>query len=73
MALPKAVTVPGSDLARERTAYGVTRKALAERMGLHRNTLLNWENAPEVTVIDQRRYLLALRTLVEERTSGSVA
>ena len=59
-------TVPGPTLAAHRKAYGISRQALADRLGLHRNTLMAWENAHEVTVLRQRRYLAALRELVEQ-------
>lgn len=62
---PAPVKVPGADLAARRDAYGVTRIDLAAKMGLHRNTLRAWETAPEVDVLRQRRYLAALRELVD--------
>lgn len=58
--------VPGPRLAEQRRGYGVTRRALADRLGLHRNTLRAWETAHAVDVIRQRRYIAALRELVEE-------
>ena len=66
--------VPGSVLASERDVYGVTRRRLAEKMGLHRNTLRGWETDPEVDVIRQRRYRAALQAIVAETaTTESVA
>lgn len=59
------VTVHGSKLRQQREGYGVTRKALAEKLQHHRNTVLAWENDPEVDVRRQRLYLAALRELVE--------
>lgn len=57
--------VPGPKLAEQRRGYGVTRRALAEKLGLHRNTLAAWESAHAVDVIRQRRYIAALRELVD--------
>ena len=45
--------------------YGVTRAALAARLGLHRNTLRAWETAHAVDVLRQRRYVTALRELID--------
>lgn len=63
------VMVPGAVLAAERDTYGVTRIELARRLGLHRNTLRDWENAPEVDVIRQRRYRKALTEIAAEAVS----
>lgn len=63
------VKVPGSVLASERDTYGVTRTELARRLGLHRNTLRDWENSPEVDVIRQRRYRKALAEIATEAVS----
>jgi DNA-binding transcriptional regulator YiaG len=57
--------VPGPKLAEQRRGYGVTRQALAAQLGLHRNTVRAWETAHAVDVIRQRRYIAALRELVE--------
>jgi transcriptional regulator with XRE-family HTH domain len=69
---PDPVKVPGSRLAAQRDAYGIARTDLAARMGLHRNTLLAWEQR-DLTVLEQRRYLRALRELVEAAEGGSAA
>lgn len=66
MDIDSPATVPGSVLAAERVTYGVKRTRLAQKLGLHRNTLRDWEMADEVDVIRQRRYRSALRDLVEE-------
>ena len=68
MALEAPITVPGPRLATQRKGYGVTRADLAARLGVHRNTLLAWEQAPSLDVIRQRRYLTGLRELVDERS-----
>lgn len=74
MELDEAIKIPGSKLAAQRDAYGIERTALAARMGLHRNTLLAWEAEDRLlTVIEQRRYLRALRALVEEADGGTAA
>lgn len=65
MVLEPPATIPGPKLAEQRRGYGVTRKSLAEKLGLHRNTLRAWEMASEVDVIRQRRYFTALRELVD--------
>lgn len=57
--------IPGPKLAEQRRGYGVTRRALAGQLGLHRNTVRAWETAPSVDVLRQRRYLTALRALVD--------
>jgi DNA-binding transcriptional regulator YiaG len=57
--------IPGPRLAEQRRGYGVTRRALAERLGLHRNTLRAWETSEAVDVLRQRRYFAALRELVD--------
>ena len=71
MQIEEPATVPGPRLAEQRRGYGVTRRALAECLGLHRNTLRAWETAHSVDVLRQRRYIAALRTLVDE--PGGVA
>jgi DNA-binding transcriptional regulator YiaG len=65
MVIEAPATIPGPRLAEQRRGYGVTRRALAERMGLHRNTVRAWELSPEVDVLRQRRYFAALRELVD--------
>ena len=60
------VTIHGNRLRAQRKAYGITRQALADRLRHHRNTLMAWENDPEVDVRRQRLYLGALRELVDE-------
>lgn len=60
------VTIPGPTLAEQRRGYGVTRQALAERLGLHRNTLRAWETAHSVNVLRQRRYMAALQAIVAD-------
>ena len=65
MEIEAPLTVPGPKLAAQRRGYGVTRRALAARMGVHWNTLRIWEMAPEVDVLRQRRYFAALRELVD--------
>jgi len=42
--------------------------ALADQLGLHRNTLRAWETAHAVDVLRQRRYLAALQTIVDAAT-----
>lgn len=64
--IDEPTTIPGPRLAEQRRGYGVTRQALADRLGLHRNTLRAWETAHELDVLRQRRYVVALRELVEE-------
>jgi DNA-binding transcriptional regulator YiaG len=64
MVLEHPVTVPGARLRAQREGYGITRKALAERLRHHRNTIAAWEADPEVDVRRQRLYLAALRELV---------
>lgn len=58
-------TIPGRKLRKQREAYGVTRKDIAALLGLHRNTLLMWEQAPALDVRRQRLYLAALRELAD--------
>lgn len=65
MDIDTPVTIPGPKLAAQRRGYGITREALALRLGLHRNTLRAWETAAELDVLRQRRYLSALRELVD--------
>jgi hypothetical protein len=57
--------VPGATLASERDAFGIQRKVLAQHMRLHRNTLRNWEEAPEVDAIRAAKYRLALQELYQ--------
>jgi len=64
--IDEPATVPGPRLAEQRRGYGVTRAALAARLGLHRNTVRAWETAHAVDVLRQRRYATALRELVAE-------
>lgn len=63
--IDEPTTVPGPVLAAKRRGYGVTREALAAQLGLHRNTLRAWETAHSLDVIRQKRYVEALRTIVE--------
>ena len=65
MVIEQPVTIPGPKLAAQRRGYGITREALASKMGLHRNTLRAWETAAELDVIRQRKYIAALRELVD--------
>jgi DNA-binding transcriptional regulator YiaG len=65
MDIETPLTIPGPKLAAQRRGYGVTRESLAARLGLHRNTLRAWETAAELDVLRQRRYLSALRELVD--------
>jgi transcriptional regulator with XRE-family HTH domain len=67
--LESPATVPGPILAEQRRGYGITRRALAEKLGLHRNTLRAWETAHSVDVLRQRRYAAALRALIDESAS----
>lgn len=60
------ITIHGSKLRAQRKGYGITRKALAAKLQHHRNTILAWENDPEVDVRRQRLYLAALRELVDD-------
>lgn len=64
MVIEAPVTIHGSRLRAQREGYGVTRKALAAKLQHHRNTILAWENDPQVDVRRQRLYLAALRELV---------
>lgn len=67
MDIPEPAKVPGSTLAAERDAYGVTREDLAEKMGRHRNTLRAWEaDGSEVDAIRAAKYRKALHELVAE-------
>lgn len=66
MVLDAPLTIPGHRLRAQREGYGVTRQALAAKLQHHRNTLLAWEQDPEVDVRRQRLYLAALRELVGE-------
>jgi hypothetical protein len=63
------VKVPGAVLAAERDTYGVTRRRLADKLGLHRNTLRGWEQSAELDVLRQRRYRMALEAIVAETTA----
>ena len=63
--LEPPATVPGPRLAIQRRGYGVTRRALADSLGLHRTTLREWELTPELDVLRTRRYLAALRRIVD--------
>jgi DNA-binding XRE family transcriptional regulator len=69
MEIEAPATVPGPSLAELRRGYGVTRHDLALEIGLHRNTLRAWETAHSVDVLRQRRYMAALRAIVE-RSEG---
>ena len=69
--IDEPTTIPGPKLAEQRRGYGVTRRALAEQLGLHRNTLRAWETAHSVDVLRQRRYIAALRAVIDK--SGQVA
>lgn len=71
--IDEPATVPGPRLAEQRRGYGVTRRALADRLGLHRNTLRAWETAHELDVLRQRRYASALREIVDEQLRGDAA
>jgi transcriptional regulator with XRE-family HTH domain len=73
MDIEAPLTIPGSRLRAQREAYGVARTHLADRLGLHRNTLLGWERESALDVIRQRRYLAALRQLVEEQSPEDAA
>jgi DNA-binding transcriptional regulator YiaG len=64
--IEEPTTIPGPRLAELRMGYGVKRRALADRLGLHRNTLRAWETAHAVDVLRQRRYIAALREIVDE-------
>lgn len=55
----------------ERDLWGVSRVALAARMGVHRNTLAQWERHPALDVIRQRRYLAALDEIKRELQGGA--
>ena len=68
MEIETPATIPGPALAEQRRGYGVTRRALADQLGLHRNTLRAWETAHAVDVLRQRRYLAALQTIVDAAT-----
>lgn len=63
--LDDPAVIPGPRLAEQRRGYGVSRQALADHMGVHRNTLREWEKAHALDVLRQRRYVTALRELVE--------
>ena len=68
MVLDAPVTIPGAQLRRQREAYGITRQALAAALQHHRNTLMAWEQDPEVDVRRQRLYLAALRKLADAQS-----
>jgi DNA-binding transcriptional regulator YiaG len=70
MDIETPTTVPGPALADRRRGYGVTREALAAHLGLHRNTLRAWETAHSVDVLRQRRYMAALREIVDTVTGA---
>lgn len=59
------VTTPGSSLAEQRKAAGVTISQLAKAIGISRPTLYGWEAAPALGEIPTRRYLAALHELVD--------
>lgn len=65
MVIEAPITIPGRRLAAQRKGYGITRAALAAHLGLHRNTLLAWEQTDALDVLRQRKYLTALRELVD--------
>jgi transcriptional regulator with XRE-family HTH domain len=60
------VTTPGSTLAEQRKAAGVTISRLAKAAGVSRPTVYAWEADPELAEIPTRRYLDALHRLVNE-------
>jgi DNA-binding transcriptional regulator YiaG len=62
--------VPGPSLAEQRRTVGVSQKALADRMGVHRVTLNGWEKAAAIDPLRAARYNRALRELVTEHTEG---
>lgn len=72
MDIAEPAKVPGAILATERDTFGVSRKDLANKMRLHRNTLRDWERAPEVNVINASRYRKALHELVDEALAETV-
>lgn len=57
---------PGPALAGRRREMGVTQRDLAERIGIHRVTLVGWEGEAKVDPIRAARYERALRELVAE-------
>lgn len=66
MDIAPPVTVPGTDLAKKRKAYGVTAVALAAKLRHDRGTVKAWEEDPEVDVRRQRLYMAALNECVRE-------
>jgi hypothetical protein len=59
----------GMTLKLERTAARVQSKALADRMGRHRNTVVNIEGRAVVSDHLVAEYRRALASLVEERAA----
>lgn len=58
------MTTAGPSLTVEREAAGVTISQLAKAIGISRPTLYAWEADPELGEIQARRYVQALRGLV---------
>lgn len=59
-------TTPGTILAEQRKAAGVTISQLAKAVGISRPTLYAWEADSALGEIPARRYLDALHRLVNE-------
>lgn len=62
--LPQSVA--GPSLASRRERVGITQAALAQRLGVHRITLRQWERAAEVDPIRADKYERALRAILAE-------
>lgn len=56
----------GAELQEAREAAGLTQEQVAERMGLHRVTIANWEARARVANPKADRYLRAVRELATQ-------
>ena len=57
---------PGAELVALRKREGVSQKAVAEALGIHRTRLNAWESESEVDTIRAERYRRAVAQLVAE-------
>lgn len=71
MAIANPEKVPGSDLRAYRDLFGVKRTVLAKKVGHHRNTLSEWEAAPEVDATKATIYRRGVDAIVRERLESA--
>lgn len=59
----------GLDLKRAREDAGLTQEAVAERLGVSRVTIVNWEQRAAIKEFKADRFLRVIRELASERTA----